>query len=340
MNIWKEAQFLNAHHNSRRHFLQKCISGMGALTLGSFLNQNQIFGNTLGESIDSLPHFRPRAKHVIYLHMAGAPSQLELFDYKPLLEKLNGEDCPESLLEGKRFAFIRGIPKMLGPQSTFKQHGASGAWVSDYLPQFSKVADEVCFIKSMYTNEFNHAPAQFYMQTGSPRTGRPCMGSWITYGLGSPNSNLPGFMVLLSRGGTSAGKRIWGSGFLPTVHQGVQCNTKGEPVLNLENPDGISPELRKKSIDIINKINQLEYESVQDPEILTRISQYELAFKMQTSVPEVMNIDSEPQYIKDLYGATPGENSFANNCLLATTIGGKRSAFCSIVRPGLGHPWG
>jgi hypothetical protein len=334
MNIWKEAQFLNAHHNSRRHFLQKCISGMGALTLGSFLNQNQIFGNTPGESIDPLPHFRPRAKHVIYLHMAGAPSQLELFDYKPLLEKLNGEDCPESLLEGKRFAFIRGIPKMLGPQSTFKQHGASGAWVSDYLPQFSKVADEVCFIKSMYTNEFNHAPAQFYMQTGSPRTGRPCMGSWITYGLGSPNSNLPGFMVLLSRGGTSAGKRIWGSGFLPTVHQGVQCNTKGEPVLNLENPDGISPELRKKSISIINEINQLEYESVQDPEILTRISQYELAFKMQTSVPEVMDIDSEPPYIKDLYGATPGENTFANNCLLARRLVEKGVRFVQLYDQG------
>ncbi|MCB0686640.1 MAG: DUF1501 domain-containing protein [Saprospiraceae bacterium] len=332
MNIYKEAIIKEAQYNTRRHFLRKCMSGMGALTLGTMVNQ-PLFASENPLDLPN-PHFSPKAKHVIYLHMAGAPSQLELFDYKPLLEKLNGQDCPASLLEGKRFAFIRGVPKMLGPQSTFKQHGASGAWISDYLPHFSGVADDVCFIKSMYTNEFNHAPAQFYLQTGSPRTGRPCMGSWVTYGLGSENSDLPGFIVLLSRGGTSAGKRIWGSGFLPTVHQGVQCNTKGEPVLNLENPQGIDSALRKKSIQTINEINELEYNATNDPEILTRISQYELAFKMQTSVPDVMNIDAEPAYIKEMYGATPGENSFANNCLLARRLVEKGVRFVQLYDQG------
>lgn len=332
MNIRKEALIREAEYNTRRHFLKKCISGMGALTLCSFLDQP-----SLSHSFPAgapLPHFKAKAKKVIYLHMAGAPSQLELFDYKPLLEKLNGQDCPPSLMEGKRFAFIRGIPKMLGPQSKFLQHGNSGAWVSDYLPHFAQVADEVCFIKSMYTNEFNHAPAQFYMQTGSARTGRPCMGSWVTYGLGTENRDLPGFIVLLSRGGTSAGKRIWSSGFLPTVHQGVQCNTKGEPVLNLENPSGIDPHLRKQSIETINKINTLEYQETEDPEIITRISQYELAFRMQTSVPDVMNIDNEPEYIKEMYGAKPGENSFANNCLLARRLIEKGVRFVQLYDQG------
>lgn len=334
MNIWKEAQLLKAQYNTRRHFLQKCISGIGALALGSFLDQSLLHGQPMISASNTAPHFAPKAKHIIFLHMAGAPSQLELFDYKPLLQRLDGQDCPPSLMEGKRFAFIRGVPKMLGPQSTFRQHGASGAWVSDYLPGFSKVTDEVCFIKSMYTNEFNHAPAQFYMHTGSPRTGRPSMGSWVTYGLGTPNNDLPGFMVLLSRGGTSAGKRMWGSGFLPTVHQGVQCNTRGEPVLNLENPPGIDATLRKKSIEIINQVNELEYQSVQDPEILTRIAQYELAFKMQTSVPDAMNIDDEPEYIRQMYGVTPGENTFANNCLLARRLIEKGVRFVQLFDQG------
>jgi hypothetical protein len=255
-------------------------------------------------------------KRVIYLHMAGAPSQLELFDYKPVLNKLNGQACPTSLLEGKRFAFIRGVPQMLGSQANFNQHGESRAWVSDYLPHFTEAVDEVCFLKAVHTDEFNHAPAQFLMQTGGPRTGRPSIGSWVTYGLGSSNENLPGFVVLLSDGvGPSGGKRLWGSGFLPSVHQGVQCKSSGDAVRNLQNPKGVDSRLRKKSVDAINKINELEYQESEDPEILTRIAQYELAFKMQTSVPGVMNIDDEPEYIKEMYGITPGENSFANNCL-------------------------
>ncbi|MFY0653935.1 MAG: DUF1501 domain-containing protein [Cyclobacteriaceae bacterium] len=321
INAQQEAILRQGSYNTRRHFLKSCISGMGALTLGSYLG-NDLFGKGLPTNlgIPAGPHFPARVKHVIFLHMAGAPSQLELFDYKPELAKLHDEYCPPSLMEGKRFAFIRGLPKMLGPQSVFQQHGESRAWVSDYLPEFSKVVDDVCFLKAVQTDEFNHAPAQFFMYTGSPRTGRPSMGSWVTYGLGSDNENLPGFVVLISRGGPTAGKRIWGSGFLPTVHQGVQCRSKGEPVLNLDNPHGVDRHLRKQSIDVINKINELEYQESHDPEILTRMSQYELAFRMQASVPEVMNIDDEPEYIKEMYGAKPGENSFANNCLLARRL--------------------
>lgn len=319
MNIIKEAQLKQAHYNSRRHFLKDCMSGLGALSLSSLLG-NDLLASDSAANNPFTNGLLPKAKNVIFLHMAGAPSQLELFDYKPVLEKLNGQNCPQSLLEGKRFAFIQGVPKMLGPQSNFSQHGESGAWISDYLPHFSEVADDICFLKAMHTEEFNHAPAQFLMYTGSPRSGRPSMGSWTTYGLGSMNDDLPGFVVLVSRGGPSSGKRIWGSGFLPSIHQGVQCASKGEPILNLENPEGVDSHLRKKAIDAINKINELEYQESLDPEILTRIAQYELAFKMQSSVPEVMDIESEPEHIKELYGIGDGQNSFANNCLLARRL--------------------
>lgn len=335
MNLKQEAQFRQARYNTRRHFLKQCMSGLGALTLGSFLGGDLFGKNMLPDgSTPARPHFTPRAKHVIFLHMAGAPSQLELFDYKPELQKMDGQFCPPSLLEGKRFAFIRGVPKMLGPQATFRQYGESGAWVSEYLPKFAEAVDEVTFLKAVHTDEFNHAPAQFFMHTGSPRTGRPSMGSWVTYGLGSPNEDLPGFVVLISRGGPSSGKRVWSSGFLPTVHQGVQCRSKGEPVLNLENPAGVDRHLRKRSIDIINQINELEYQEARDPEILTRISQYELAFRMQASVPEVMNIDDEPDYIKEMYGVQPGANSFANNCLLARRLVEKGVRFVQLYDRG------
>ena len=267
------------------------------------------------------PHFPGKAKHVIFLHMAGAPSQHELFDYKPLLQRLDGQQTPSSLLEGKRFAFIRGIPKLLGPQATFAQHGDSGAWVSNHLPHFSKVVDDVTFLKAMHTDEFNHAPAQLFLYTGSPRLGRPSLGSWALYGLGSENQNLPGFVVLLSGAAApSAGASVYGSGFLPTVYQGVQCRSDGNPVLFLSDPDGVSRDMRQKSIEAINEINRREYENTQDPEILTRISQYELAFRMQMSVPEAMDIQAEPEAIQTEYGIEPGKVSFANNCLLARRL--------------------
>ena len=218
MNILQEALYRKHQLNTRRHFLKQCATGLGGMALGSLLgcgNKLPILENTSIPLIKGVPHFAPKAKRVIFLHMAGAPSQLELFDYKPELLKLDGKDCPASLLEGKNFAFISGVPKMLGPQATFKQHGQSGAWISNRLPHFSRVADDVCFLKAMHTDQFNHAPAQLFLHSGSARLGRPSMGSWVTYGLGSENENLPGYMVLVSGGNTpSAGKSVWGSGFL------------------------------------------------------------------------------------------------------------------------------
>lgn len=314
---------------SRRHFLRESAVGLGAVALGSLMSAcgsgNSKIAPTLSQVTNPMlpkpPHFPGKAKHVIYLHMAGAPSQLELFDFKPELKKLDNQLCPPSLLEGKRFAFIRGVPRMLGPQAHFNQHGDSGATISENLPHFATVADEVSFLKGVYTDQFNHAPAQLFVHSGSPRLGRPSIGSWITYGLGTENQNLPGFVVLTSGGKTpDAGKSVWGSGFLPSVYQGVQCRSEGEPVLFLNDPDGISRDMKKKTIDAVNEINRQHYEDFNDPETLTRIAQYEMAFRMQISVPEVMNINAEPEYIHQLYGTTPGKASFANNCLLARKL--------------------
>jgi hypothetical protein len=262
-----------------------------------------------------------RAKSVIYLHMAGAPSQLELFDYKPALQKMDGQDCPQSFIEGKKFAFIRGVPKLLGPQAKFAQYGESGLWLSEHLPHFQHVVDEVSILKAVTTDQFNHAPAQLLMHTGSARLGRPSMGSWVTYGLGSENSNLPGFVVLTSGGSNpDAGKSVWGSGFLPSVYQGIQCRSAGDPVLFINDPKGMDRDLRRASIDAINEVNRNSHETFGDPETLSRISQYEMAFKMQVTVPEVMNINDEPEYIHQMYGTRPGETAFANNALLARKL--------------------
>ncbi len=311
---------------SRRHFLLESAAGLGAAALGTLMfGCNSKPTSSLPAVTDPMapkvPHFTGKAKRVIYLHMAGAPSQLELFDYKPELQKLNNQLCPPSLLEGKRFAFIRGIPKMLGPQAEFKQRGEAGAYVSENLPHFAQVSDQVSFLKGVYTDQFNHAPAQLFVHSGSPRLGRPSIGSWVTYGLGTENSNLPGFVVLTSGGKTpDAGKSVWGSGFLPSVYQGVQCRSEGDPVLFLSDPEGVDRDLKRKTIDAINEVNRKHYQDFQDPETLTRIAQYEMAFRMQLSVPEVMNINNEPDYIHQLYGTTPGKASFANNCLLARKL--------------------
>src|SRR5215203_3268665 len=327
----KEAEQAALRHQTRRHFLKECAFGFGSLALGSLLPSCGSGSGSLAAPAvpfdpahplaPKLPHFPGRAKSVIYLHMAGAPSQLELFDYKPALMKLDGQDCPPSLLEGKRFAFIRGVPKMLGPQAKFAQHGSSGAWISENFPHLSTIADEISFLKAVTTDQFNHAPAQLLVHTGSPRLGRPSMGSWITYGLGTENENLPGFVVLTSGGrNPDAGKSVWGSGFLPSVYQGVQCRSEGDPVLFINDPKGIDRDLRRASIDAINKINQHQHEQYKDPETLSRISQYEMAYKMQIAAPEVMNINDEPQYIHDMYGTKPGEVNFANNALLARRL--------------------
>ncbi|MBC7690056.1 MAG: DUF1501 domain-containing protein [Aquabacterium sp.] len=325
----REASEAVIRMQSRRHFLKESAMGLGALALGTFLQSCGSKAST-GSSVafdpahpllPKLPHFAGKAKSVIYLHMAGAPSQLELFDYKPELMKMDGQDCPPSLLEGKRFAFIRGVPKMLGPQAKFERHGASGAYVSEHMPHLAGIVDELSFLKAVTTDQFNHGPAQLLVHTGSARLGRPSMGSWATYGLGTENQNLPGFVVLTSGGkNPDAGKSVWGSGFLPSVYQGVQCRSEGDPVLFIKDPDGISRDLRKASIDAINEVNAEEYKAYNDPEILSRISQYEMAYKMQIAAPEVMDINGEPDYIHKMYGTKPGAACFANNVLLARKL--------------------
>jgi len=331
-SINQEAQHASLLLATRRHFLKQCGLGLGGLALGSLVGSCNWDGNVdnaytpvVFDPMNPLaarpPMFPGKAKSVIYIHMAGAPSQLELFDYKPELAKLDGQDCPPSLLEGKKFAFIRGIPKMLGPQAEFKQHGQSGTWMSNYLPHLSTVVDDIALLKAVQTDQFNHAPAQLLMHTGAPRLGRPSIGAWVTYGLGSENANLPGFVVLTSGGNNpDAGKSVWGSGFLPSVYQGVQCRSEGDPVLFLKDPDGINRDLRKASIEAINAINQQTYEEFKDPETLSRMAQYEMAFRMQVTAPEVMNIEDEPDYIHALYGTKPGKACFANNALLARKL--------------------
>jgi hypothetical protein len=326
----KEAQLHALQAHTRRHFLKESAMGLGALAMGALLGScsGRSGGGGYKVAFDAAhpllpkpPQFPGKAKSVIFLHMAGAPSQLELFDYKPELTKMNGQDCPQSFLEGKQFAFITGVPKMLGPQATFKQRGQSGAWISDHLPHFCTIADEVSFLKGMTTDQFNHAPAQLLVHTGSPRIGRPSIGSWVTYGLGTENQNLPGFVVLTSGGNNpDAGKTVWGSGFLPSVYQGVQCRSEGDPVLFINDPKGMDRDLRKASIDAINEVNRQEYKEYEDPEILSRISQYEMAYRMQITAPEVMNINNEPAYIHEMYGTKPGKTCFANNVLLARKL--------------------
>lgn len=310
---------------TRRHFLKSGSLGLGSLALSSMLGGNTKPAVAANVSEDPMlpraPHFAPKAKNVIYLHMAGSPPQHDLFDYKPELVKRSGQPCPDEFTKGERFAFIKGTPKLLGTPHKFEQHGESGAWLSEILPNIAEVADDICFVKSMYTDQFNHAPAQLLLYTGSPRQGRPSMGSWVTYGLGTENSDLPGFVALIS-GGTapSAGKNAWGNGFLPSVYQGVQCRSKGDPVLYVSNPPGIDESLRKLSINAIGELNRQQAAAFGDPETLTRIAQYELAFRMQTSVPEVMDITQESKPTHEMYGTSPGNVSFANNCLLARRL--------------------
>ena len=313
-----------ALHRTRRHFLRDCTSGLGALWF-ALAADGRAWGagrrdpvRPLRSSESQLPG---KARRVIYLHMAGSPSQLELFDHKPDLAKQDGKDCPQSFLAGRQFAFIQGVPKMLGPQYPFRQHGRSGQWISDRLPLFATVADEVCFIKSMYTDQFNHGPAQLLMHTGSQNPGFASAGAWATYGLGTENENLPGFIVLTSGGkNPDAGKSVWGSGFLPSVYQGVQCRSQGDPVLYLSNPPGISRDQRRRTLQALGEINARSAAEVGDPETLTRIAQYELAFRMQVEASDAFDISQESPDIHSLYGTQPGKESFANNCLLARRL--------------------
>lgn len=304
---------------ARRWFMSQCGVGLGAMALGQLLG-----GRAVAEARDvnplapRLPHFAPRAKRVIYLFMAGAPSQLELFDNKPQLAKFDGTLPPAELIKNYRAAFINPSSKLLGPKFKFARHGQSGAELSELLPHLAEVADDITIVKSLVTDAFNHAPGQILMNTGSQQFGRPSIGSWLTYGLGSEAEDLPGFVVLSSgKKGPSGGNSNWGSGFLPTMYQGVPFRGSGDPVLYLSDPRGVNRHVQRASLDAIGQLNQLQLEATGDPEIATRIHSFEMAFRMQTSAPELMDLSREPQQILDLYGAAPGKPSFANNCLLA-----------------------
>ena len=324
MKALQSLQLETLQNLTRRHFLKTCTSGLGALWFASQGRGSQsgiIQRDPSSPLSPQVPHFAPKAKRVIFFHMAGSPSQLELFDHKPELARLDGQDCPDSFMEGRRFAFIRGTPKLLGPIFPFHQEKKTGMPISDRLPHFEKVMDKVCFIRSMTTDQFNHAPAQLLLHTCSPNLGSASAGAWATYGLGSENENLPGYIVLLSGGKVpSAGKSVWGSGFLPSVYQGVQCRSEGDPVLYLSNPAGVDRALRGKVVEAVARMNQKTYESLGDYETITRIAQYEMAFRMQTSATDAFDILREPDHVKNLYGVEPGKESFANNCLLARRL--------------------
>jgi hypothetical protein len=320
---------------TRRHFLRDGSLGLGGLALAMLAGRETQAASEANAFAVKTPHFAPKAKHVIYLHMAGSPPHLDMFDYKPELVKRNGQDCPDQFLKGRRFAFTSGVPKLMGTPQKFAQHGQSGAWVSEALPQIATVSDELCFIKSMFSDQFNHAPAELLLYTGSPNFGRPSMGSWVTYGLGSESQNLPGFIVLVSSGtNPSAGNSDWSSGFLPSVYQGVQCRTDGEPVLYVTNPKGMDRDLRRLSLDALKDLNEQQAADLGSPETRTRIAQYEMAFRMQLAVPEVMDISREPKEVLEMYGAKPGGSSFNNNVLLARRLVEKGVRFVQL------HDWG
>ena len=302
----------------RRGFFRKTGFSLGSAALGSLLNQSSASAaNPTHSSQGNLP---ARAKSVIYLHMIGAPSQLDLFDPKPELVVHDNEVCPESFLTGRRFAFIGGEMRLAGSRQKFSQHGESGHSISGLLPHLSTVSDELCIVHSLHTEEINHAPAQIFLHTGFGRGGRPSFGSWVTYGLGSENQDLPAYVVLQSGTAGGAGSSMYSSGFLPSVHQGIPFRSEGESVLYLSNPEGHSSDSRRRVLDAVGSLNEVRLVDVGDPEIATRISQYEMAYRMQTSVPELMDIKDESAETLELYGAQPGKGSFANNCLLARRL--------------------
>ncbi len=327
---------------TRRDFLGKTSLGLGALALGQLVNPLSSFAKNLGpgDGVLGRPHFPPKAKRVIYLFQSGAPSQLDLFDYKPLLNKMHGEELPDSVRKGQRLTgMTAGQTSLPLAQSVFnfKQHGQSGAWVSELMPYTAEIVDDLTFIKSMYTEAINHDPAITFFQSGSQFAGRPSIGSWVSYGLGSDNENLPGFVVLITKNkrGQPLYSRLWGNGFLPSEHQGVQFRAGKDPVLYLTNPEGVSQELRRGQLNSLAELQQIQAQITGDPEIDARLAQYEMAYRMQTSVPEVTDTSDEPDYIYDMYGPdsrNPG--TFAANCLLARRLIEKDVKFVQLYHQG------
>lgn len=325
---------------TRRHFFRECGVGVGKIALASLLTDAfSPWGRGAQQPPTNLlapkaPHFTPKAKRVIHLFMAGAPSQLDLFDYKPELSKLEGKPLPPSVIGGQRYAFIRPDAAVLGPRYKFARHGQSGAELSEMLPHLSKIVDDVCFVKSMTTEQFNHAPAQIYFNTGFSQPGRPSMGSWALYGLGAETSELPAFVVMSTGSGISGGAANWSSGFLPTVYTGVRLRNEGDPILDTSNPPGVDARLQRDSIDLARAFNTRQLKREGDPEIATRVSAYEMAFRLQTSAPELMDLRSESAETLALYGCDPAKPSFARACLLARRMIERGVRFVNIYHEG------
>jgi hypothetical protein len=315
-------QLESLQYKTRRHFFKQCSMGLGGVALSEMLATDAMGLEAPNNPLlPKLPHFAPKAKRVIYLHLTGSPPHLDLWDHKPELVKRDSQECPDEYIKGKKFAFTSGTPKLMGSPRTFKQYGKNGLWMSDAIPHLHGVADDLCIINSMTTDHFNHAPAELFVHTGFQQPGRPTFGAWTTYGLGSENQNLPGYVVLISSGvQPNGGKSSFGSGFIPSVHQGVQCRSKGDPVLYVSDPPGMDRSLRRSSLDALRDLNETASKDFAHPETLTRMAQYELAFRMQMSVPEVMDISKESTKTMESYGAQPGASSFANNCLLARRL--------------------
>ncbi len=327
-----------ALHVTRRHFFRECGVGVGKIALASLL-ADAASGRTAAAApvyplAPRAPHFAPKAKRVIHLFMAGAPSQLDLFDCKPKLAQLEGKPLPPEVIGGQRYAFIRPDAAVLGPRFKFSKHGQCGAELSEMLPNLAKVVDDVCLIRSVHTDQFNHAPAQIFFNTGFSQPGRPSLGSWVTYGLGAETSNLPAFVVLSTGSGISGGAANWSSGFLPTVYAGVRFRNQGDPILNVTAPAGVDAKLQRDSLDLIADLNRRRLAEVGDPEIAARVAAYEMAYRLQTSAPELMDLSGETKATLDMYGADPAKPSFARACLLARRMLERGVRFVNIYHEG------
>jgi hypothetical protein len=342
-----------ARHVTRRHFFRECGVGVGKIALAGLLTDTLASGvastprgtHTLGAltqprslATDPLaprrPHFTPKSKRVIHLFMAGAPSQLDLFDYKPELAKLEGKPLPPSVIGGQRYAFIRPDAAVLGPRFKFAKHGKCGAELSEMLPYLANVVDDICLVKSVHTDQFNHAPAQIFFNTGFAQPGRPSLGSWVLYGLGSMTRDLPAFVVMSTGSGISGGSANWSSGFLPTIYTGVRLRNQGDPILDVSSPPGVDTRLQRDSLDLIGSLNKRHLETEGDPEIATRIASYEMAFRLQTSAPELMDLRQETKATLEMYGADPNKPSFARACLLARRLIERGVRFINIYHEG------
>jgi hypothetical protein len=318
---------------TRRHFFRECGVGLGKVALASLLTEGAARPAAAAGAARQ-PHYPPRARAVIHLFMSGAPSQLDLFDYKPTLAKFEGKPIPPEIIGGQRYAFIRPDAAALGPQFKFAKHGQCGAEISEALPHLATVVDDICLIRSVHTDQFNHAPAQIFWNTGFGQPGRPSMGSWVTYGLGAETKDLPAFVVMSTGAGISGGAANWSSGFLPSVYSGVRFRNQGDPILNVTSPAGVDARLQRESLDLIGALNRRRLERENDPEIATRINSYELAYRLQTSAPELMDLSGESKETLALYGADPARPSFARACLLARRMVERGVRFINIYHEG------